>query len=228
MNKRHKLYRYLIDWLYPNICPSCGCVIGYNDDFCKSCYDEIIRYNGKYEIEYADSFNAFCVYDDRIKRIVNTFKHDPCGNTYYAFAKGIETAISANSSIPFVDAIVYVPMMKEDEAERGYNQSELIAKELSHLNGKPCVNGLIKIKDTRPQKSLNECERKINVKDAFAINEKAGLKGKSVLLIDDLCTTGSTLSECAKALKNGGVSKVFAASFAKTDRNYDSESVTED
>ena len=82
----------------------------------------------------------------------------------------------------------------------------------------PYKNVLIKSKETKMQKSIkNASERRENVADAFSVSHKAGdITGKSILLIDDLCTTGSTLENAAKALNNAGVKRVIAASFAKT------------
>lgn len=107
-------------------------------------------------------------------------------------------------------------MRKKDIYKRGYNQCRLIANEVAQLTDKPCVGFLKKIRDTKPQKTLKASERVLNVKDAFCcLNEKIA-KGRSILIVDDISTTGSTLSEAAKTLKKAGAETVGAAVFAKT------------
>lgn len=215
MNK-HELYRYALDWFFPNICPSCEEQIGYDEAFCDECLNELIPYEGNFSVENGDWFTAYCIYDDTVKRILNRYKKNSCGNTYYAFAFGIMQALRRNKLSDDFDIIASIPMEKSDLKARGYNQTELIARELHFLMDKPYVNALKKIRRTEPQKSLGEEDRRQNMVNAFKINDKISLADKRVLVIDDLCTTGSTLSEAARALKEGGARTVFTAAFAKT------------
>ncbi|MBP5606498.1 MAG: ComF family protein, partial [Ruminiclostridium sp.] len=145
------------------------------------------------------------------------FKHDPCGNTYYAFACGIAEAVLNKGITDDIDLIVPIPISANKMKERGYNQTELIAEELRFIILKPCINALSKKKDTKEQKSLSYKDRIMNIKDSYEYSEKAGnITGKRILLIDDVCTTGSTLSEAASVLRSAGASKIYAASFART------------
>ena len=219
-SKLHRIYRYLIDWLYPNICPCCNKHIAHDADFCESCKSSITRYTGSSAVSYTDGFAAFCVYDDFIRPAVLEFKKNDCGNTYYAFACGIDTAVKESVFCGDFDIIVPIPITDAKMSERGYNQTELIARELRFLMDIPYNKVLIKVKDTSEQKSLKgAAERKANTEDVFAVSSKAGdIKGKRILLIDDVCTTGSTLASAAKVLKEAGAGKVYAASFAKTEK----------
>lgn len=216
--KLHRIYRYLIDWLYPNICPCCKKTIPYNADFCEDCKRQIKRYSGNTQIPYTDGFAAYCVYEGIIRQAVLEFKKVPDGNTYYAFACGIFSALSESGLSGGIDMIVPVPVSGRTMSERGYNQTELIAKELRYLLNIPYKNALIKTRETKMQKSIrNAADRRENVADAFSVSPKAGaIAGKSILLIDDLCTTGSTLENAAKALKKAGAERIIAAAFAKT------------
>lgn len=216
MMKTHNFYRFIIDLLYPNICPSCGVRIDYNGDFCDNCREKLVRCSSNYPIENADETAFFCEYTKEVKAITLKFKKDPCGNTYYAYAKGIAEALAEKKLSDKIDVILFVPMTAADKRKRGYNQTELIAKELHYILEKPCLNALVKVRETRSQKSLNENERRENVKNAFSVKNPEKLKGKNVLVIDDVCTTGSTLSEAARAIKAAGAGKVYAAAFAKT------------
>ena len=107
-------------------------------------------------------------------------------------------------------------MTRDDFEDRGYNQVELMAKEIHFLLDIPVIDALEKHKATKSQKSLNGEERKTNVSGAFRVKTGIDLKGKKLLLIDDVCTTGSTLSEAARILKDEGASEVITAAFAKT------------
>lgn len=214
--KLHDFYRFIIDLLYPNICPYCGVRIEYNGDFCDSCRKRLVPYSGDYAIENADGSAFFCVYTDEVKAVTLKFKKNPCGNTYYAYAKGIAAALAEKNLSDKIDVILFVPMTAADKRKRGYNQTELIAKELRYILDKPCINSLVKVRETRSQKSLTENERRENVKNAFSVRSPEKLRSKNVLVIDDVCTTGSTLAEAARAIKAAGAGKVYAAAFAKT------------
>lgn len=216
--KIHNIYRFIISFFYPNVCPSCGTIIGYNDAFCADCEQRLIRCAEPSEIKNADGFAAYCLYDEAADMVVN-FKNDPCGNSAYAFAYGIFRAVREAGFAEQLDEIVFVPMTKKDRKKRGYNQSELIARELHFMLGIPYRRGLVKKRATRHQKNLSANERKTNVIGAFGAAEKMRLDGKAVLVIDDVCTTGSTLSEAARALREAGAEHVYAASFAKTHKS---------
>lgn len=113
-----------------------------------------------------------------------------------------------------------VPLHPFRQWRRGYNQSELLASELSRLCKLPAAQILQRTRYTRPQIELGDKERAQNVRGAFALHQRnwalhAGVK--TVLLIDDVATTGATLNECARVLKTAGVKKVFALTLARRD-----------
>jgi ComF family protein len=108
--------------------------------------------------------------------------------------------------------IVAVPLHSSRKRARGYNQSDLLARELGRLTGWPIDRHLVRVKSTRAQVGLHGEERHENVRDAFQwLGEEAPLR---VLLVDDVCTTGATLSECAFALMSAGTEHIYAATVA--------------
>ena len=122
--------------------------------------------------------------------------------------------IWAPSGVPAV--LVPVPLDKIKLKQRGYNQSEELAKELSQVLQVPLIsNNLIKIKSTSPQMELSKQEREKNLEDAFAIKNPTELAGKKIFLVDDVYTTGSTMNECAKILKNTGSNNVWGICLAR-------------
>ena len=119
--------------------------------------------------------------------------------------------------LPGFDGIVFVPMTAKDERSRGYNQSRLLAEELSVLCGAPVISGAVeKIKDTPGQKELPRAERLRNLNGCFKV-DKSAVKGKTVLIVDDVMTTGATLDSLAAALKKAGAKEVFAACTASVE-----------
>ena len=108
------------------------------------------------------------------------------------------------------DAAVFVPMSEKERAARGYNQSELLARRLSERTGMPLVSALEKTRETRRQAELGRTERKSNLAGAFRVTDRAAVRDKTIVIADDVMTTGSTLSEIAAALKKAGAARVYA------------------
>ncbi len=117
------------------------------------------------------------------------------------------------------EVIVPVPLHEKREKERGYNQSELLAKEISSSLGVPlAAKATARVKETLTSSLLTGGReaREANVKGAFVVREPALVKGKCVLLVDDVLTTGATSSELAGVLRKAGASKVYVLTFATT------------
>jgi len=116
------------------------------------------------------------------------------------------------------DVIVPVPMFKEKEKKRGFNQASLIGKHLARLTGKELAAGaLIRTRETAPMRGLSPTEREMNIRGSFALNEKvceSAVKGKRVLLVDDFYTTGSTAEECRNVLLRKNPESILFISFA--------------
>ncbi len=216
--KLHRLYRLLVNWIYPNICPCCEQFIDHDADFCEKCSAKITPYTGENDfIENVDRFAACCVYDENIEGAVLKFKKTACGNSYYAFALRIYKKLKELGLDESIDLIVPIPLTRKKFRRRGYNQTALMANELRYMLDRGFEDVLIKVKETKEQKTLSEYERRENLRGVFEISPNASdITGKRILLIDDVCTTGSTLSEAAGILKAAGAETVIAAAFAKT------------
>ncbi len=114
--------------------------------------------------------------------------------------------------------VAAIPMTRRARFERGYNQSELLARAVAQRIGVPYEDVLAKVYETPSQKSVHGWQRAGNVLGAFDVTRADGLRGKTVLLVDDVCTTGATADECAKMLKLYGVKRVLllAATIRRT------------
>jgi ComF family protein len=113
------------------------------------------------------------------------------------------------------DIIVPVPLHPTRQRERGFNQAGLLAELLSPRISIPCKRVLKRIRYTTTQTALDRAERMENLHNAFRLRRNADVRGLHVLLIDDVLTTGSTLSECARVLKRAGAISVHAATAAR-------------
>ena len=113
------------------------------------------------------------------------------------------------------EVIVPVPLHRRRLRERGYNQSALLAREVSKLSGIPIDEGLlVRTKDTPPQaRAVNREQRRTNVEGSFQCSQD--VEGRALILVDDVATTGSTLSACAQALKDRGAASVWGLVLAR-------------
>lgn len=115
-----------------------------------------------------------------------------------------------------VEAIIPVPLHPQRERQRGFNQAEIIARELALLKRIPLEKkSLVKIRNVPPQTSLEQKEREKNVRGAFRVVQPERIKEKTVLLVDDVYTTGSTIQECSRELIKAGVKEVRALTIAQ-------------
>ncbi|MGC8718706.1 MAG: ComF family protein, partial [Thermodesulforhabdaceae bacterium] len=157
--------------------------------------------------------------DGIVAKLITALKYAKC--LFYVPPLGellVET-FSKWLSKESINLIVPVPLHIEKLKERGFNQALLLAKELAKRTGIPCsYSVLIKTRKTPPQVALRVTERKKNLRQAFAISPaaKAQIRDASVLVIDDVITTGTTINECAKSLKAVGASRVIGLSVART------------
>ena len=155
-------------------------------------------------------------YEGAVKRGILRFKENGTSLTAAHYAKEIaETVLQEFEGVSF-DAVTFVPMEKADRRQRGYNQSEWLAKEVARRLDLPVKPLLRKVFSTKPQKEVPAGKREGNLRGALDCMEKADVADKCVLVVDDVCTTGATLRECALILKIYGASAVYGATLAKT------------
>ena len=111
-----------------------------------------------------------------------------------------------------IDGVLSVPLHKRRKTERGYNQSFLISRMLSGKMKVPEMSRLlIRVRNTESQSLLSQKGRSENMKGAFRVSNPFKIRGKNILLVDDVVTTGNTLNECTKMLKDAGAGKIYAA-----------------
>lgn len=204
-----KLLRLLADLIYPVRCPVCGEFISGDEGFCGDCQARLTVWRGRFSLPGADDFFAAYEYDEEIKPAVILMKQGICGNAPYAFGKALGEIMRPEISRIKPDMIIPAPMHKSDRRRRGCNQAELVAKELGKQLEIPVRSDIaVKIRKTTEQKHLSRRERRINLKDAFAVTDSGSVRGRNIILLDDVCTTGSTLRELTRTLKNSGARRI--------------------
>ena len=155
-------------------------------------------------------------YEGIIRDKLIDYKFDEKSYLYNCFTKLILNDENACRKIISYDIILSVPISKKRYKKRGYNQSDLIVRKIAKkLNISYEKNCLLKIKDVIEQSKLDKEERKMNIKNVYICKHKEKLEGKKVLLVDDIYTTGSTVNECSKVLKEANVKKIGVLTIAK-------------
>ncbi len=157
------------------------------------------------------------VYDRISAPLISALKfHDQwAGLTRY----GQMMAAAGSTLLSDAEMIVPVPLHWQRLLRRRYNQAALLAYRVSEVSGVPCrIDILSRRIATRPQMRLDRRTRLQNVKRAFALNPRAAVKDKHILLVDDVVTTGATVDACARLLREGGAAKVSVLALARTVR----------
>lgn len=156
-----------------------------------------------------DRGRALFRYDDRMRDSIAAFKYKGRREYKDFYAREMAEAFAVQIARWKPEALIPIPLHPSKKRKRGYNQAELLAKALGERWSLPVKSKiLIRRENTQPQKELNERQRRENMKSAFKICED-GVKFKTVLLIDDIYTTGSTMDAAAAVLKEKGVKKVY-------------------
>jgi ComF family protein len=162
-----------------------------------------------------DRAHALGFYEGKLRKLIHVFKYAGVPTLARPLAQRLVTAIPADTQ---VDLIVPVPMHWWRRYRRGYNQAQLLARELAGRIGVPCENAARRCLRTPPQASLSHRERSRSLKDAFTIRRPDSVRGRHVLLVDDVFTTGATASGCGAVLKRAGAASVTVLTLARVDR----------
>lgn len=225
-----KLKRIIYTAFFPERCSICGeikpflkaycpkCLIDTKaipDDVCKKCAHEkcICHKNLTATLPH---FTAVYYYQGHLKRCILRLKFH--GESSYAeiFGKAMANKLKADYPDTTFDGVCFVPMTKSAKRKRGYNQSELLAREVANELRLSLVPCLAKVKDSSDQKTLTGEERRKNLKNNFTVTKKTNISGKTLILCDDIKTTGATLKECSDTLMRAGANDVYCLSLAVT------------
>jgi ComF family protein len=202
--------KQLLDWIYRKKCYICG-KDAHSEPICSKCIEEIEfnQFNPYGKIEYFEIYSAG-IYTAHMRKLIRGLKYHKrkdiaksIANIMYSYWKNLNIGSEDFEIVP-------VPLHPIREKERGYNKACLIAEEFSKLTGYTVNNKIAKrVRNTEPLYKLSKKERADNLKNAFKVNKKE-YKGKKLLLLDDISTTGTTLYELRRALGKEDISVYYA------------------
>ena len=220
-----KFLNFIISLIFPRTCSICGKNLSFNSEqnICNDCLEKLPKLDGlichKCSLPLPDG-GATCsdcksnkniyfeilqspyTYSGQIKKLIKKLKYSRKNFLTKDLSSLLADFIIKENIDKNIDVVVPVPMHWLKKWKRGYNQAELLAKDVSQIINKPMYNALVRTKYTKPQFNLKKGQRKENLENMFAINKKYMdmIRGKKILLIDDIATTCSTSNQCAKVL----------------------------
>jgi ComF family protein len=229
----------LLSLLYPPLCEVCSDDVEPGEYLCASCSDNAPRIrppfcakcsepfvgaitgsfscaNCRHRTLYFDA--AVSVYRSRgiVRKLMHEFKYGGHQHLRHPLGRWLcETLQDARLADRNFDAVVPVPLHPARQRERGFNQAELLAKVLSSSSAIPLRPALERIRYTTTQTQFDRSARIENLRGAFRLRKNEDVRSLRVLLVDDVLTTGSTLSECARVLKDAGTISVHAITAAR-------------
>ncbi len=208
---------------FPDYCPFCGEILPLHidectclrdayyisDDFCNHCGSSRSKCTCKsVTTVYLEDICGVYVYSGDVRKAMHQLKFD--GNKNIASFLGDKMSFRISKCYPDTDfdLVCCVPMHREDRQHRGYNQSELLARQVAKRLFIPFEDCLVKNKLTKKQHTLNADDRNTNLIGSMAMKDGIDIRNKTILLCDDIKTTGSTLFECQRTLTDAGAEKV--------------------
>lgn len=231
VEKLYSAVNALLDFFFPRFCAACKTKMSGTERFvCPACISKIQRASQeRIEHEFQRKFlqnqiisgfqSAFVFEKEKeLQTILHSLKY----NGKFLLGKFLGE-IAVKESLEMMknwnaDLILPVPLHSLKKAERGYNQSEFICKGISKVLGIPYKTNFVKrTRFTLSQTTMTLEERKQNVHEAFKLKHRSAVAGKRIIIVDDVITTGATITECARVLKENGADEIFAFSIAVAD-----------
>ncbi len=222
------IFNQFFDFFLPRYCSGCRKKVSHDESLiCSVCLNTILKANSelialefnrkfKEDKNIEDFFSLYIFEKDKIfQHIIHSIKYNKKFLTGVLLGDLLAKALKDKLVTWKIDLILPVPLHNLKKAERGYNQIDYLAKGISKKTGiKSKINILKRIRYTESQTIMTLKERELNIANAFKVKNKNKIIGKNLLIVDDVITTGSTVKECAKALKSNGANLVYACSAA--------------
>ena len=237
-----RIFPWLLNLIFPPICPVCNTLLGNPKTasiICPDCHKAIRAVRPPYcpccglpypagdkeghlcapclkEKRYFEIHRTCALYEGALKEAIHRFKYGGVFPLVSVFGDLLYPVFQGLSRNYPVDLLIPVPLHMKRLRERGFNQALLLVKELSKRTGIPYAErALKKINDTPVQSTLKKRERKKNLTRAFQVKDRETIRGKAVVLVDDVYTTGTTVNECSRALRTAGAERVAVLTVAR-------------
>lgn len=214
-----RLIGLILDLIFPRKCAFCQQLLQGSDIICAACrctlpWCESVEEHGEFYVRCVSVFR----FEGDVRRSIHRYKFNGRRDYANTYATLLAQCVCERIS-PLPDLVVYAPISRKRRRQRGYDQGKLLAEALARELSLPCVAALRKVRHTPAQSAQKGADaRRANALGAYEVVTPEKLAGKRLLLIDDVVTTGSTLSECARVLLTAGAGEIFCATVARSGR----------
>lgn len=211
----------ILDIFFPAKCLLCQRVLSRDEtDLCHNCRKDTEEYpKPKHKISFVAGWTAMWYYNGNVRHSLLLYKFYNRRSYGAVYGRLLAMMLSSKRLCDY-DILTWVPVSRRRRWLRGYDQVELIAQSAGQELNTPAIAVLKKIKHTKPQSRLPDyAQRKANVMGVFSVPDPALIAGKRILLLDDIITTGATVSECARVLLTAGAKEVSCAAVAALNKD---------
>jgi ComF family protein len=216
-----KLIQMLLNLIYPPRCMFCHSFLKKGENaICRSCRENLPVLSEKNRgiiLKGIPRCSSLFRYEGDIRQAILRYKFH--GLSFYSREFAALMTENLTDEELACDVITWVPLSRKRKRTRGYDQARLLAEALAAGSSIPCSGLLVKQREAAPQSgSGGREERKANIRDAYRTKNEIDIRGKTVLLVDDIVTTGATLEECAAVLSSAGAACIKAVTIARTEK----------
>lgn len=213
-----KLKIQLLDLLFPPKCPFCGKILRQPDaPSCGVCQVELpwlVGTSAEKNVEFTKKCLSPLAYRERVRKAIHRYKFSRVRAYAVPFGTVMAQCVQ-DQNLTQLDAVTWAPLSRKRLRSRGFDQAELLAREVGKRLDLPVLSTLEKSRHTAPQSGMGQdAARRANALGAYSLKEETSLMGKRLLLVDDVVTSGSTLGECARLLSQNGA-EVFGLTLAQ-------------
>lgn len=213
-----KILDLIAHLLYPWKCVFCESVLK-DTDICRECEEKLpytVGDSAMQKFPFIDKCVSPLYYKDKVRASVHRYKFGGCSAYSRRYAALMSDCVENNLDCRSIDVISWIPLSKKRLRQRGYDQARLLAEEIAAKTGLPCRQLLQKVKNNSAQSLTRDAkQRRENVAGVYALDDGADVSGLRILLIDDVVTTGATMSEAARILRKEGAKSVFGVTLAR-------------
>lgn len=213
-----KILDLIAHMLYPWKCVFCESVLK-DTDICRECEEKLpytVGDSAEQKFPFIDKCVSPLYYKDKVRASVHRYKFGGCSAYSRRYAALMSDCVENNLDCRSIDVISWIPLSKKRLRQRGYDQARLLAEEIAAKTGLPCRQLLQKVKNNSAQSLTRDAkQRRENVAGVYALDDGADVSGLRILLVDDVVTTGATMSEAARILRKAGAKSVFGVTLAR-------------
>lgn len=213
-----KILDLIAHLLYPWKCVFCESVLK-DTDICRECEEKLpytVGDSAMQKFPFIDKCVSPLYYKDKVRASVHRYKFGGCSAYSRRYAALMSDCVENNLDCRSIDVISWIPLSKKRLCQRGYDQARLLAEEIAAKTGLPCRRLLQKVKNNSAQSLTRDAkQRRENVAGVYALDDGADVSGLRILLVDDVVTTGATMSEAARILRKAGAKSVFGVTLAR-------------